>query len=59
MVYGGLTPAGGLFATLQSMGMLGTLLPAGAGVAAVAAAVVGLVTWLRGRGVEGVEEHED
>ena len=41
------------------MGMLGTLLPAGAGIAAVTAAVVGLVTWLRGRGVEGSEEHED
>lgn len=59
VVYGGLTPAGGLFATLQSMGMLGTLLPAGVGLGAAAAALVSLIMWLRGRGVEDPKDHEE
>lgn len=48
--YGALTPAGGLFATLQSMGMLGTLLPVEAGVASVSAAVVSAIVWALGVG---------
>ncbi|CAF9932112.1 hypothetical protein IMSHALPRED_008800 [Imshaugia aleurites] len=41
--------AGGLFATLQSMGMLGTLLPVQIGVGGVSAAVVAVV-WALGGG---------
>lgn len=47
MFYGGLTPAGGLFATLQSMGALGTLLPVEMGIAAVAATIIGGITYAR------------
>ena len=50
--YGALTPAGGLFATLQSMGMLGTLLPVSAGVAGAGAAVVSAIVWALGVGSE-------
>ncbi|KAM0797951.1 hypothetical protein BDR22DRAFT_891725 [Usnea florida] len=47
-----LTPAGGLFATLQSMGMLGTLLPVQIGVAGVGAVAVSGIVWLLRRGRE-------
>lgn len=50
--YGALTPAEGLFATLQSMGMLGTLLPVQIGAAGVGAVVVSGVVWLLSRGRE-------
>lgn len=41
--YGALTPGGGIFAALQSMGMSGTLLPVEIGIAATLAATVALV----------------
>ena len=41
--YGGFTPAGGLFATLTSLGMLGWLAPVEAVVAALIASVITLV----------------
>ncbi|KAL9133306.1 MAG: hypothetical protein Q9175_005518 [Cornicularia normoerica] len=50
--FGGFTPAGGLFATLQSMGMLGTLLPVQVGVAGVSAAVISAIVWALGGGRE-------
>lgn len=63
-LYGGFTPAGGLFAGLQSAGMTGALLPMAAGVAGGAALIVlgvGFFKWFRGR--EGHDEdghqHED
>ena len=59
MAYGGLTPAGGLFASLQSMGMLGTLLPAAVGIGLGAAGIVSLAMWLRDRGVEEANEHDE
>ena len=40
------------------MGMLGTLLAVGVGVAAGAAAIAAVVTWLRARGGEEGQEHE-
>lgn len=43
--YGAFVPAGGLFATLTSMGMLGTLTPLFLGLAAVAAAVFTGMVW--------------
>ncbi|KAL2042380.1 hypothetical protein N7G274_004870 [Stereocaulon virgatum] len=43
--YGGFTPAGGIFATLTSMGMLGWLMPVQVGLAAVSAFVVALIVW--------------
>ncbi|KAI1268892.1 hypothetical protein F5Y18DRAFT_439480 [Xylariaceae sp. FL1019] len=48
--YGAFTPAGGIFATLTSMAMLGTLMPAAAKVAAALATLVALVVWVRGVG---------
>lgn len=44
-VYGGFVPAGGLFATLTSMGMLGTLMPVLLGVAASMAVAVTAIAW--------------
>ena len=41
--YGGFTPAGGIFATLTSMGMLRTLMPVQVLCSAVLATVVGLI----------------
>ncbi|MCJ1455614.1 hypothetical protein MMC28_005969 [Mycoblastus sanguinarius] len=49
-IYGGLTPAGGVFAKLTSMGMLGTLVPVEVGLAITMAAVVALVIWATGVG---------
>ena len=44
-MYGGLVPAGSLFATLQSMGMLGRLLPVQFGIAGVSAALIAAIVW--------------
>lgn len=49
-VYGGFTPAGGIFATLTSMGMLGTLMPVQVICSAVLATVVTVVVWACGAG---------
>ena len=46
LLYGGLVPAGGFFASLTSMGMLGTLLPLALGVSAGCAAVAGFFAWI-------------
>ncbi|KAL8995092.1 MAG: hypothetical protein Q9188_006894 [Gyalolechia gomerana] len=47
-MYGGFTPAGGVFATLTSLGMLGWMVPVEAGVSAVVATVVATVVWACG-----------
>ncbi|KAI0598748.1 hypothetical protein F4775DRAFT_554196 [Biscogniauxia sp. FL1348] len=52
-MYGGFTPAGGLFATLTSMAMLGTLMPAAALAAAVVATGVAGIVWACGAGRVG------
>jgi hypothetical protein len=44
--YGAFTPAGGIFATLTSLGMVGVLAPAVAALGASAATVVVFVVWL-------------
>ena len=48
--YGGFTPAGGIFATLTSMGMLGTLMPVQVICSAMLATVVTVVVWVCGAG---------
>ena len=48
--YGGFTPAGGFFATLTSMGMLGILAPIEASAAAVTATLVTVIVWICGVG---------
>lgn len=48
--YGGFTPAGGIFATLTSMGMLGFMMPLQVGMAAVSATVITLIVWACGVG---------
>ena len=50
VAYGGFTPAGGIFATLTSMAMLGRLMPMQVSLAALVAAVVSLVVWACGVG---------
>ncbi|KAI1493110.1 hypothetical protein F5X96DRAFT_623697 [Biscogniauxia mediterranea] len=52
-MYGGFTPAGGVFATLTSMAMLGRLMPAATLAAAVAATVVAVLVWAGGSGMDG------
>lgn len=47
-VYGGFTPAGGIFATLTSMAMLGTRMPLGVLVVSVFAMGVAVVVWKSG-----------
>ncbi|KAI4089545.1 MAG: hypothetical protein LQ339_008538 [Xanthoria mediterranea] len=47
-MYGGFTPAGGVFATLTSLGMLGWMIPVHTGVSAVFATAVALVVWACG-----------
>jgi hypothetical protein len=49
-MYGGFTPAAGVFATLTSMGMLGVLMPAVLVIAIVLATVVAGIVWLSGAG---------
>lgn len=48
--YGGFTPAGGIFATLTSMGMLGFLMPLEVGLAALSATAVTTIVWACGVG---------
>lgn len=48
--YGGFTPAGGIFATLTSMGMLGLLVPIQVAFSAVLATLVTVVVWACGAG---------
>ncbi len=48
--YGGFTPAGGIFATLTSMAMLGILMPLQVGLAAGLADIVTLIVWACGVG---------
>ena len=46
-MYGGFTPAGGIFATLTSMAMLGTLVPVQVAIAAcIATCIATLVAWM-------------
>ncbi len=54
-MYGAFTPAGGAFATLQSTGMTGQLVPVTAGIGATAAAAAGGLTWAFGRTGQGEE----
>lgn len=49
-MYGGFTPAAGLFATLTSMGMLGLLMPAAVVGSAVVATLVATAVWACGAG---------
>ncbi|KAF3760208.1 hypothetical protein M406DRAFT_358542 [Cryphonectria parasitica EP155] len=49
-MYGGFTPAGGLFATLTSMAMVGTLMPWLAAIASVLATFVSAMVWVYGVG---------
>ena len=48
--YGGFTPAGGIFATLTSMAMLGFLMPLEVGLAAMIATGVTVTVWACGIG---------
>lgn len=45
-MYGGFTPAGGIFATLTSMAMLGTMMPLALLVASSIATVVASIVWI-------------
>jgi hypothetical protein len=49
-MYGAFTPAGGVFATLTSLGMLGLAAPAFVLGAAAVATVVSVVVWACGAG---------
>lgn len=49
-MYGGFTPAGGIFATLTSMAMLGVLLPWVAVFAALMATGIATAVWAMGVG---------
>jgi hypothetical protein len=49
-MYGGFTPAGGIFATLTSMGMLGTVMMPFVIFASVVATGVSIVVWKTGVG---------
>ena len=49
-MYAGFTPAGGVFATLTSMGMLGALMPAAVITSMVLATAVSVVVFLCGVG---------
>lgn len=49
-MYGGFTPAGGIFATLTSMAMLGTMMPMAAVVASLLATIVATIAWACGVG---------
>ena len=48
--YGGFTPAGGIFATLTSMGMLGYLVPVQVVASAMLATAVTVIVWACGAG---------
>ncbi|PLB44165.1 hypothetical protein P170DRAFT_440511 [Aspergillus steynii IBT 23096] len=45
-MYGGFTPAGGIFATLTSMAMLGLLVPSVVLLASLVASGVAIAVWL-------------
>jgi hypothetical protein len=47
-MYGGFTPAGGIFATLTSMAMLGILMPLEVILASIAATIVSVIVWKNG-----------
>ncbi|KZL70504.1 hypothetical protein CT0861_09590 [Colletotrichum tofieldiae] len=47
-MYGGFTPAGGVFATLTSMAMLGTMMPWAVGIAGLVATLVTGTAWAYG-----------
>ncbi|KAI9660448.1 MAG: hypothetical protein M1821_009798 [Bathelium mastoideum] len=49
-MYGAFTPAGGIFATLTSVAMLGTLMPAAALSGAATATMVATLVWAMGVG---------
>jgi hypothetical protein len=49
-MYGGFTPAAGIFATLTSVGMLGFATPIFTAVAVLIATLVAVITWLCVRG---------
>lgn len=49
-MYGAFTPAGGIFATLTSMAMLGTMMPPAAILAVVIATGVAILVWVWGIG---------
>jgi len=49
-MYGGFTPAGGIFATLTSMAMLGALVPMLLVAAVAMASLVAVIVWLIGVG---------
>lgn len=49
-MYGGFTPAGGLFATLTSMAMVGTLMPAVFFISSFIASIVAALVWVFGVG---------
>jgi len=49
-MYGGFTPAAGIFASLTSFGMLGYLVPAVVGFSACVATVAALIVWACGVG---------
>lgn len=44
-MYGGFTPAGGIFAILASMAMLGTFMPAAAILASIVATGLAVIVW--------------
>lgn len=50
IMYGGFTPAGGLFATLTSMAMVGTLMPAVFVFSSLVASLVAAMVWVYGVG---------
>jgi hypothetical protein len=49
-MYGGFTPAAGIFATLTSLGMLGLMMPAAVAFAASFATIVAFLVWAFGIG---------
>jgi hypothetical protein len=49
-MYGGFTPAAGIFATLTSVGMLGYAMPVYAAASAVTATFVAVLVWAQGVG---------
>ncbi|KAG0647315.1 hypothetical protein D0Z07_6907 [Hyphodiscus hymeniophilus] len=49
-MYGGFTPAAGIFATLTSVGMLGFATPVFTAAAVLVATLVSAITWLCVRG---------
>lgn len=50
-MYGGFTPASGIFATLTSMAMIGTLMPSVVIFAATLATAVAVIVWKIGCGL--------